>query len=173
MTFLEKCKKFIYEAVKTEEPKEEKPKDPLREYPKTVAECIDDDLKYRRGTYTALKAFKRSRPWAGSQADMQEKLRILNRKLAEIYEIEIPKLVFVDKFPSGPCCFPHSKPSIIILQPTDDGRYSVVAFLHEFGHSLGKGEKGACRWSLNLFKRIFPESYEKLEPEGHLLMRKR
>jgi len=44
--------------------------------------------------------------------------------------------------------------------------------MHEWSHSLGKGEKEACRWSINLFRKIFPKSYAKLVPKGHLLYRK-
>ena len=145
-----------------------------REYPKTVAECIDDDLKYRPGVYAAVKAFKKSKPWEGTDKEMQAKMLSLNEELAKIYEVDAPNLVFVKKFPVGPCCFPTSKPAVIMLQPTKNGSYSVVAYLHEFGHVLGKDEHETCRWSINLFKRIFPKQYEKLVPgkgehDGHLL----
>lgn len=148
--------------------------DPRREYPKTVAECIDDDLKYRKGTGTAIQKFRDSQPWRGTVEEIQYKFRLLNAELAKIYEIEAPNLVFCKEFPVGPCCFPTAVPAVIVMEElrTSPGTYSVVAYLHEFGHAIGKDEKGTCRWSLNLFKRYFPKAYEALEPRGHLLFKK-
>ena len=51
------------------------------------------------------------------------------------------------------------------------GRLSVVTFLHEFGHALGYGERGACRWSINLFRRCFPRSFARCRQAGHTLVR--
>jgi hypothetical protein len=47
----------------------------------------------------------------------------------------------------------------------------VVTVLHEWGHVLGLGERGACRWSVNLFRRVFPREFERLARVGHLLVR--
>ncbi len=147
---------------------------PKNPYPETVAECIDDELTYKAGTEAAIKKFRANGPWNGSLEEQQIKYRMLNAELAKIYEIKEPKLVFVDKFPAGPCCFPTSKPAVIMMEPVrGQNSYSVVAYLHEFAHTLGKGERGACRWSLNLFKRFFPKSFGKLEPRGHMLYRKK
>jgi len=159
---------LVWEAVKIDSVKKKNPGD---EYPETVAECIDDDMKYRHGVYEAMKDFRTNQPWRGTQAEMQFKFRNLNQKLAQIYEIDEPQLVFVEKFPMGACCF-KSRPAVIMMEPESDGRYSVVCFLHEFAHAIGRDEKGACKWSLNLFKRIFPNSYNRLEPDGHVLKRK-
>jgi hypothetical protein len=49
------------------------------------------------------------------------------------------------------------------------GKLSVVTFLHEFAHALGRDERGACRWSINLFRRAFPEQYARLQADGHTL----
>ncbi len=166
--WLDKVKVILVEMVRVDSA----PHDPRREYPATVEECIDDELKYKKGVYEAIKKFRDSNPWRGTKPEMQYKYNLLNTDLAKIYEIPEPKLVFVDKFPVGPCCFPHSVPAVIMMEATSDGRYSVVAFLHEFAHAIGRDEKGACKWSLNLFKRFFPKSYEKLEPRGHMLYRK-
>jgi hypothetical protein len=149
------------------------PADPRRVYPKTVAECIDDNLKYKIGVYAAIKQFRNSQPWKGSQEEMQAKFQMLNAELAGIYKIDKPNLVFVKQFPAGPCCITNSKPAVIMMEETKDGNYSVVAFLHEFGHSIGLDEKGTCRWSLNLFKRFFPKAFAALEPKGHLLFKRR
>lgn len=143
-------------------------------YPKTVKECLDENLTYRKGTDEALIKFKDADPWDGTLRQKRDKIRVLNDDLAKIYKIKIPGLVFLkrENCPNGPCYYRHI--NTIFMEPTaSDKSYSVVAFLHEFGHALGKNEHGTCRWSINLFKRHFPEEWAKLEPRGHLLFRKR
>ena len=50
---------------------------------------------------------------------------------------------------------------------------SVISALHELGHFLyGNAELEACRFSVWLFKTIFPEFYQKLSWVGHLLVKK-
>lgn len=155
----------LSEAVAVHDP----PKSP---YPETVAEVLDDEIKYRPGTDKALKKFRRSHPWRGTVDEMQLKLRVLCEDLAKVYEVTTPIIAFVDSIPVGGCCV-RSKPAVLIIQQERrNGRYSVVAFLHEFSHVLGKGEKSACKWSINLFRRHFPKSYAKLVPVGHLLISK-
>lgn len=141
------------------------------EYPKTVAEVLDDTIEYREATHAAMERFRVSNPWDGTREDMQGKLRTLNRELAEAYKIEAPQVVFVRRFAYGCCYFPIG--NLIVMECETDGRYSVVTFLHEFGHALGKNERQTCRWSINLFRHHFPKSFEKLEQRGHLLYRRK
>lgn len=50
---------------------------------------------------------------------------------------------------------------------------SIISSLHELGHAIfGASEKDACRFSVHLFKRVFPKAYERLEWDGHMLKRK-
>lgn len=56
----------------------------------------------------------------------------------------------------------------------DKDHASVISALHELGHHLyGDSELEACRFSVWLFKTIFPEFYEKLNWVGHLLLVKK
>ena len=55
----------------------------------------------------------------------------------------------------------------------DKAHPSVISALHELGHHLyGDSELEACRFSVWLFKTIFPEFYGKLSWVGHLLVKK-
>lgn len=55
----------------------------------------------------------------------------------------------------------------------DKNHASVISALHELGHYLyGDSELEACRFSVWLFKTIFPEFYERLSWVGHLLVKK-
>lgn len=47
---------------------------------------------------------------------------------------------------------------------------SIITALHETAHAMyGPSELKACSWSIKLFKTMFPEEYEKLHWEGHML----
>jgi hypothetical protein len=51
-------------------------------------------------------------------------------------------------------------------------KHSVITALHEFAHHIyGKSEKQACRWSVWLFRKIFPREFERLEFKGHMLIK--
>jgi hypothetical protein len=135
-------------------------------YPDTVAECLTDGVKYRRGVVAAAKVFKRSGPWRGSIDERKAKFSRLNEELAEAYEISTPELRFegIDgSFSGASSCLRggDGRPTTITMR----GRLSVVTFLHEFAHALGKDERGACRWSINLFRRVFPQQYARLQAD--------
>ena len=143
-------------------------------YPDTVAECLSDGAKYRRGVIAAAEAFKRSHPWRGTIEERKAKFHRLNEALADAYEIPTPKLRFgkIDgSFSGASSCLQggNGRPAVITMR----GRLSVVTFLHEFAHALGKDERGACRWSINLFRRVFPRQYARLQADGHVLRRGR
>lgn len=132
-------------------------------YPDTVAECIDDKLKFRQDTADAILRFKKIFPWRGTIRERRAKLRYLNRQLCGIYGIDV-RMVFNRQTLS---CY---KPSLNLIILSD---CSVVTYLHEFAHALGRRETGACRWSLNLFKRYFPKSYAGNKHDGHMLIKRR
>lgn len=141
-----------------------------RNYPATVAEILDPDRKYKPDVLRAVKAFARAKPWRGDFDERCGKLRALNARLARIYRMPRPKLRIYG-------C------SGIIGQGDRNGSYepglhritlyglSVVTYLHEFAHALGKDERQACVWSINLFRRVFPRSYAACRHVGHTLQR--
>jgi len=150
-------------------------------YPKTVAEVLNDNIKFRSATNNAIIKFKLSKPWKGTRKEIKKKFRTLCHDLAEVYGIKEPRLEFGEPYefeipllngavlPSISCYLPKSNK--IYLESEYDGKYSVVVLLHEFAHALHKDERQACRWSINLFRKHFPKSYAKLIPRRHLLYR--
>jgi hypothetical protein len=49
-------------------------------------------------------------------------------------------------------------------------KLSIISSLHELGHHLlGSSELEACRFSVHLFKQVFPKAYAKLTWDGHML----
>jgi hypothetical protein len=137
-------------------------------YPETVTEVLDDSARFKPAALRALREFRRSRPWRGSVEEREEKFRTLNHALAGAYGIREPELVVeaLDGTTSGRS---HYTPALhrIVLS----GKLSVVTYLHEFAHARGMGERGAARWSINLFRRIFPGEYGRLIHVGHMLVR--
>ena len=141
---------------------------PTDDYPATVVEVLDDHMRFRPRALRAVRAFADSRPWAGSVEERKDKFRQLNRELSEAYGITEPELAFarLDGSSSGSSHYnPHLHRIVLV------GKLSVVTYLHEFAHSRGKGEQGACRWSINLFRRGFPKQFGKLVHVGHTLIR--
>ena len=139
-------------------------------YPGTVAECLADRAKFRRGVVPAVGEFKRAGPWRGTLDERKRKFRRLKVALARAYGMPAPELRFegIDgSFSGASSCLRRGggRPAVITMR----GRLSVVTFLHEFAHALGRDERGACRWSINLFRRVFPEQYARLRADGHTL----
>lgn len=133
------------------------------DYPDTVAEVLTDDTKYKRGVIEAVKAYAEAGAWTGDRNARIAKMQVLLQCLSEVYNIPCPSLYYQRGTDSNGVYNP-SQHSITLIK-----RLSVLTLLHEFAHALGKGERGACKWSINLFRRCFPEQYVKLSPDGHTL----
>ena len=141
-------------------------------YPATVAECLDERARYRRGVVAAVSAFRDESPWRGTLEERKVKFGRLNAALARAYGMPEPELRFerIDGTFSGASTCRRGgpgEPAVITMR----GRLSVVTYLHEFAHALGRGESGACRWSLNLFRRVFPAQFARLRADGHTVRR--
>jgi hypothetical protein len=141
---------------------------PQEPYPQSVAECLEDGRKYKPDVLRVMKAFRRDKPWRGTLIERKAKIVDLHLKLCHFYGLTtaLDTTQVSETGNSGASCYEPGRNRITLR-----GRLSVVTYLHEFGHALGYGEQGACRWSLNLFRRIFPNSYERLQHVGHTLTR--
>ena len=140
---------------------------PAREYPETVLEVIDNEMLFRASALRAARRFAQADPWRGTLNERQEKFKTLNRTLAAAYGIPQPDLEFgeIDGSSSGASHYIPMLHRIVLV-----GKLSVVTYLHEFTHARGMGERGACRWSINFFRRVFPRHYARLLHRGHVLI---
>lgn len=134
-------------------------------YPATVAEVLRPNRKYKPDVLRALKAFRRRKPWQGSDEERAAKLYDLHRALCAAYRKQT-QLVIAPNFNGCDCYRPRT--DVICLGWE---RMSVVTYLHEFGHALGKDERQTCIWSINLFRRVFPRSFARCRQERHTLRR--
>ena len=137
-------------------------------YPATVLEILDDEITYPDQLLSVMRIFAASKPWNGSLESRKRKFSDVNRMMAKACGIKPPKLIFrkIDGGDTGGSHYTPRVHRIVIV-----GKLSVVTFLHEFGHALGFGEREACRWSINLFRKCFPRQYSRLIHVGHTLVR--
>lgn len=136
--------------------------------PSSLDSLTSQPPTFRRATLIAVERYRRRRPWSGSAVERVEKLRGLHRDLCEVYGVEA-RLVVEDLDGSGSELRSRYVPSTLTIHLC--GRLSVVTYLHEFAHALGKGERGAIRWSVGLFRRCFPEQFARCSVQGGYLLR--
>lgn len=140
-----------------------------RNYPATIAEILDPPVCYRCATLAAVRRFARSRPWRGSFSHRRQKFELLHADLCRVYgKSTTLTLGEEDVRDSGESSYSPALDRIKLR-----GRLSVVTYLHEFAHAIGRDERGACRWSSNLFRACFPRSFARCVADGHLLRRPR
>ena len=145
---------------------------PLRQYPSSIDEILDDTIKYRREVVKAMNKFKSFEPWKGTPFQRAAKLSWLHLEFCKIYGVDT-KLTFDPDI----LCDVEQKsgngwwdPELNMIHIS--GKVSILTFLHEWGHNLhGESEFYACWWSINLFRKIFPQNFNKLRnnARGHFL----
>jgi len=135
-------------------------------YP-TSEYIMANEMKFKVGTLQAVKAWKAEhfRGWKNKAAE--EKMAALNAlvdSLGLVYANPVGFRADKDSFDH----YNRASKVITLANP------SIITALHEFAHHLGRDEFGACRWSVWLFKKVFPKSFAKLRfaPGSHMLVRR-
>lgn len=139
-------------------------------YPPSAINLIDDEMAYRQGTIPAIRAFKRNYGGTDMVSDVRlSGIRILVYRLCQVYEVE-PITVTTSFLHGGPgngSYCPATREINLV------GRLSIITTLHEFAHAIyGPSEVQAVRWSINLFKRVWPRQFAEMSEEGHMLRRR-
>ena len=139
-----------------------------KNYP-TEKDIMNPEVDFKNATVKAVLEWKLNffPNWNTKAKEEQvNALEELIQKLCGVYG----EKVIVDKKTDVFCFIP--KTNTVCL---DKNNPSIISTLHEFRHKLnGPDETSACRWSVQLFKRCFPKSFEKLEfaKGSHLLKKK-
>ena len=139
---------------------------PDNSYPATAQECLDPNAKFRPEVLRAVRAFRRAKPWRGTQQERIIKFARLHQQLCQIYRLPVELRFAIGdvESDSGHSHFNRAARKIVL-----SGRLSVITYLHEFAHArFGPSERKAVTWSLNLFRRTFPRSFARLQFEGHM-----
>ena len=147
-------------------------------YPSRPITIPIEQIPKHREVIEVLKRFREMGPWKGSPKERYQKFYWLHKQLNRIYGLNV---YFVSKVRkpytfSGASSYDPLTNTIILR-----GRYSVITFLHEWGHALDNsrwrdklplhGEYWAVAFSVTLFKTVFPDKYAKLKARGHVLVR--
>jgi len=132
-------------------------------YP-TSRQIMAKEVKFKAETIAAVKAWKTENfvGWKNKgELDKFVALHNLLDRLAVVYNRPVG-------FSIGDYDHYNRALGIVVLVNP-----SIITALHEFAHHLGMGEHGACRWSVWLFKKVFPGSFAKLRfiPGSHMLVR--
>lgn len=143
-------------------------------YPATVAEILDGaepgepGMRFERRALKAVKDFAKAKPYRGTLDERKAKIVKLVDELGDAYGLEpVPLMVWN---PSAGTGYYRPDDNTIHMDPD---RLSVVTLLHEFSHARGFDERKAVKWSVNMFKRVFPRSYSRLDHSAHMLVRRR
>lgn len=136
----------------------------------TVETIIDARVKLNVAAFAAVKAFRRSKAWRGTFEERLEKFTTLKTALADAYGID-PGLVIEfhgeeNREQLGNGAYDPRKNTIHLV-----GKLSVVTFLHCFARARGMTRQEAFRWSLSVFKKMFPVSFARCHSAGLILIR--
>lgn len=131
-------------------------------------------MKYKKGVIKALKEFKSKKCYKHNN-DRKYAMKELIACLSEIYHDDRNKIelcfVNINNTSSG-CSHCVSSLGKFILFIT--GRMSLITLLHEFAHTINypnsiptlmersRLEKQAQKWSVGLFKCVYPKQFKKL-----------
>lgn len=141
-----------------------------RNYPRTADEVLDPPVVFKQSVIDAVTNFKTMGAWTGNLQEKFAKFQTLNDSLNEVYGLNVALIndIGVENDSPGSSGSSYFNPSLneIHLQ----GRLSVVTFLHEYAHALDKDERDAVRWSLNLFRQVFPTQFAALGRQGHVVV---
>jgi hypothetical protein len=122
-------------------------------------------MKFRPGVLAAVRRFKAGKPYRGSLDERKLKFSTLHQDLCCIFSKQTTlNFGVIDDSPSDASSYCPGTDTITLK-----GKLSIVTYLHEFAHALGRDERGACKWSVNLFKRTFPVLFSRCAQDGHTL----
>jgi hypothetical protein len=129
-------------------------------------------VTYHEHIIEALKDFKRYHK-LGNESDALrlEGMRALLNEVASNNGTVVPSLRMgnMDSGDSGTSYYDHDAHEIVM-----QGKLSIITFLHEIGHAVyGYDEHMARVWSINLFKKVYPKAFARLEVHDGFVLRMR
>lgn len=138
---------------------------PVKTYMERI---LETPVEYPAHVIDVMKEFKKYHK-LGTESDESrlDAMSILVREIASAYQVQAPiiRMDRIDGSSSADSCYSQNDHSI-----TMRGKLSIITFLHEVAHAiLSHNEHQARVWSLNLFKRIYPKSFAKLQGDGHFM----
>jgi len=148
-------------------------------YPLSAASVMQTPVSFKEETLEAVRRYKNVGPWdralSGNKNDTIEdrkrKMSNFHNELCRIYNKSTTLHFYDIKLGAGNMASGRSHYNVLTDTITIVNKLSVITYLHEFAHALGKNEYGAVRWSCSLFQQAFPEKWKKLHPQRHGMIR--
>jgi len=134
---------------------------------------MTNEKQLEEQTIAILQGFKLLNPWNGMVGARMDKFNLCFKQLKKLYDKKDLKLTFfissqIKNWSDSGCSYYNRNSDEIVLH----GRLSVLTFLHEFAHALfGSSEKKAREWSINLFKKVWPEKFANLQTDNDIVWR--
>lgn len=132
-----------------------------------VSNLVSESFTLEPAIESAVKTFRRSKPWRGTVAERREKFLAFHKTLVESGQLTA-RLTFsgsnpdnVDSVYSGL----DLKTNVIKMH----GRLSVVTYLWLVASALG--ETRPMAFAINVFARFFPRSFAASNCEGRFVRR--
>jgi hypothetical protein len=131
-------------------------------YP-TKEEILGKPMKFKEELMDTLLTWKLGW-WADrKKVGVENALERLVDELNDVY-YKNTEIFFM---PHLSTCFYIPKQHRILMNS-----HSIISLLHEYGHAIfGTSELKACRFSVHIFKNLFPRAYARLEWNGHMLVK--
>ena len=127
------------------------------------------DIKFRKGVTKAADKFKESKPFKGTRFERLAKLDAFHRGLCKVYEVvDVPIRITLKGMQKGWHVSDTDSGLIVAGTP----KPAVWSYLYAFSELVFDEckYKNRVRWSLNLYRRMFPKMFEKLVPTGNMLL---
>jgi hypothetical protein len=129
---------------------------------------LEEKIVFADDLVEAIREFKSLNPWKQDAEGTKNCFHLLNKRLNELFKKDTV-LAFVQcytdimEIQTG---LHEGQHAVYLSKP------SLITYLHEYGHGLGKDDHETTKWSVQLFKLVFPIAFEKLEWDGMNLVKK-
>lgn len=112
-----------------------------------------------------------NRFWRGEVKDRKKAFLELHNFLNTLYNRNIKLIFNINEDPSKWTFSGNSYYSSLEEKIVLKGKLSLITFLHEWGHALGKWkQEEAQEYAVSIFSKAFPEKFAKLQRDGYLCL---
>jgi hypothetical protein len=127
-----------------------------------MAQILATPVEYHPHIIEALRDFKRNHKIGNESNEARlEGMRVLLAEIACSQGIRCPELEMrnINGRDSGLSYYDKVNHKIVMR-----GKLSIVTLLHEIAHSVFRHDEHMARvWSINLFKKVYPKAFKRLE----------
>lgn len=133
----------------------------------TPSDLVDTTQRFNAPSVKATREFARSKPWRGSIEERKAKLVAYHAAISDAYGLNT-RLAFEipDKETSSAASSYSVRDNLITIR----GKVSVITYLYLLACARGLGIRKSVTWTVSLFARFFPRSFERLEFGDGLLI---